>query len=328
MSDELCLFALSESRSFGASVAQALGQPLSDLVERDFTDGEHKTRPAVNVRGRDVFVIQSLYSDPERSVNDKLCRLLFFLGALRDAAAARVTAVVPYLCYQRKDRKTQPRDPVTTRYLAGLLESVGIDRVLAMDVHNLAAYQNAFRCRNDHLEARPLFVEHLHSRIGDADPVVLSPDEGGMKRVNRFAQGLRAALGRDVPTAFVEKLRSKDGVTGGTLVGDVADRVAIVIDDLISTGTTIRQAVQACAVNGARDVYAAATHGVFVGNAAAKLDVPALSSVLVTNTIPPFRLDGTDVAEKVTVCDAAPRFAEAIQAIHDGGSVTRLNEME
>jgi ribose-phosphate pyrophosphokinase len=272
-------------------------------------------------------VILSLYGDGERSVNDKLCRLLFFLGALRDAAAARVTAVVPYLCYQRKDRKTQPRDPVTTRYLAGLLESVGIDRVLAMDVHNLAAYQNAFRCRNDHLEARPLFVEHLHTHIGDANPVVLSPDEGGMKRMNRFAQGLRVALGRDVSTAFVEKLRSDDQVTGGTLVGNVNDRVAIIVDDLIGTGTTIQQAVSACASNGARAVYAAATHGLFVGDAAAKIRHPALKRVLVTNTIPPFRLDGTAVADKVSVCDAAPRFAEAIRAIHSGGSVTRLNEM-
>ena len=328
MPDDLCLFALSESRSFGASVAQALGEPLSDLVERDFADGEHKTRPAVNVRGRDVFVIQSLYSDAERSVNDKLCRLLFFLGALRDAAAARVTAVVPYLCYQRKDRKTQPRDPVTTRYLASLFESVGIDRVLAMDVHNLAAYQNAFRCRNDHLEARPLFVEHLRPHLNDAHPVVLSPDEGGMKRVNRFAEGLRTALGRDVPTAFVEKLRAGDRVTGGTLVGDVDDRVVIIIDDLISTGTTIQQAVRACDANGARAVYAAATHGVFVGDAPEKIVHPALTGMLVTNTIPPFRLDGTAASHTVTVCDAAPYFAAAIQAIHDGGSVTRLNEME
>lgn len=327
MPDDLCLFALSESRAFGQSIADALDQPLREHIERDFHDGEHKTRPAVNVRGRDVYVIQSLYGDDERSVNDKLCRLLFFLGALRDAAAARITAVVPYLCYQRKDRKTQPRDPVTTRYLAGLLESVGIDRVLAMDVHNLAAFQNAFRCRNDHLEARPLFVDHLHTHIGAEDVVVLSPDEGGMKRVNRFAEGLRAVLDREVPTAFVEKLRAKDRVTGGTLVGDVEGRVAIIIDDLIGTGTTIKQAVEACDANGARSVYAAATHGVFVGDAAQKIATPALTSVLVTNTIPPFRLAGTEALEKVTVCDAAPRFADAIRAIHEGGSVTSLNEM-
>lgn len=327
MLDDLCLFALRESRDFGGAIARALGVSLRDLTESQFADGEHKIRPTVNVRGKDVFVVQSLYGDPSYTVNDKLCRLLFFLGALRDAAAARVTAVVPYLCYQRKDRKTKPRDPVTTRYLAGLFESVGIDRVLTMDVHNLAAYQNAFRVRNDHLEARPLFIDSILESAGERDIVVLSPDEGGMKRANRFAEGLRATLDRDVPTAFVEKLRSGGTVSGGTLVGDVEERVVVVIDDLIGTGTTLVQATEACAAQHATEVHVAATHGVFVGDAGEKLAHPAITSVLVTNTIPPFRLEGTPAATKVSVCDAAPRFAEAIEAIHAGGSVTRLNEM-
>ena len=325
MPDDLCLFALRESRDFGASIAHALDISLSDLRESEFEDGEHKIRPTVNVRGKDVYVVQSLYGDSAYSVNDKLCRLLFFLGALRDAAAARVTAVVPYLCYQRKDRKTQPRDPVTTRYLAGLFESVGIDRVLTMDVHNLAAYQNAFRVRNDHLEARPLFIDSILDLTGDRDLVVLSPDEGGMKRTNRFAEGLRAVLDRPVPTAFVEKMRSGGQVSGGTLVGAVHGRVVVIVDDLISTGTTIVQATEACAARGAKAVHVAATHGVFVGDAAEKLSHPALTSVLVTNTIPPFRLDDTPIRSKVAVCDAAPRFAKAIRAIHAGGSVTQLN---
>jgi ribose-phosphate pyrophosphokinase len=327
MPDDLCLFALSESRDLGQSIADALGHSLSEHVERDFDDGEHILRPAVNVRGRDVFVIQSLYDGPTRSVNDKLCRLLFFLGALRDAAAARVTAVLPYLCYQRKDRKTQPRDPVTTRYLAGLFESVEVDRVLTMDVHNLAAYQNAFRCRTDHLKARPLFVERIAALAGDRDVVAVSPDEGGVKRVNRFAEGLRVALGREVPTAFVEKLRANGVVSGGTLVGAVEGRLAVIVDDLIGTGTTVRQAVRACMRNGAQSVVAAATHGVFVGRAPETLQMPALASVFVTNTIPPFRLSGTAAAENVTVCDVSARFARAVEAIHAGGSVTQLNEM-
>jgi ribose-phosphate pyrophosphokinase len=327
VSDDFCLFALRESHAFGQSIADALGVSLCTHEESEFEDGEHKMRPTVNVRGKDTFVVQSLYGDAAYSVNDKLCRLLFFLGALRDAAAARVTAVVPYLCYQRKDRKTEPRDPVTTRYLAGLLESVGVDRVLTMDVHNLAAFQNAFRVRTDHLEARPLFVDRVADVTGDHDLVVLSPDEGGMKRMNRFAEGLRAVLAREVPTAFVEKMRSRGRVSGGTLVGDVEDRVVVIIDDLIGTGTTIAQATEACAAHGAHAVHVAATHGVFVGDADQKLAHPALTSVLVTNTIPPFRLEGTPVEATVSVCDAAPRFAEALRAIHAGGSVTRLNEM-
>ncbi|MEK7716281.1 MAG: ribose-phosphate pyrophosphokinase-like domain-containing protein, partial [Pseudomonadota bacterium] len=134
------LFALHPSRSFGEDVARQLGISLSACEERDFEDGEHKSRPLVNVRNQDVFVIQSLYADTKQSVNDKLVRLLFFIGALKDASAARVTAVVPYLSYARKDAKTQTRDPVTTRYVAQIFEAVGTDRVITMDVHNLAAF--------------------------------------------------------------------------------------------------------------------------------------------------------------------------------------------
>src|SRR5262249_41417189 len=141
----LAVFALNSSLDFGEKICARLGVPQSSHEEREFEDGEHKIRPLANVRGKDVFVIQSLYGDEKQSVNDKLCRLLFFLGALRDASAERVTAVIPYLCYARKDRKSKPRDPVTTRYVAGLFEAMGVDRMLAMDPHNLAAFQNAFR---------------------------------------------------------------------------------------------------------------------------------------------------------------------------------------
>src|SRR5918994_7708508 len=164
---QLSLFALDGSRDFGERIAGHLGIALDDHEERAFEDGEHKARPLVGVRGRDVFVVHSLYGDPDQSPNDKLCKLLFFIGALRDASAARVTAVIPYLAYARKDRKTQTRDPVTTRYVAMLLEAVGVDRILAIDVHNLAAFQNAFRCPADHLEARPLFARHFAQMLGD-----------------------------------------------------------------------------------------------------------------------------------------------------------------
>jgi ribose-phosphate pyrophosphokinase len=136
--------------------------------------------------GADVFVIQSLYGEPGESVNDKLSRLLFFAGALRDASAGRVTVMAPYLCYARKDRKTQTRDPVTTRYVASLFEAVGVDRVVTIDVHNLAAFQNAFRCRTEHLEARPLFARHLAKTCADDDLVVLSPDVEARSGLRRF----------------------------------------------------------------------------------------------------------------------------------------------
>ena len=158
---EIAIFAPGPGREFGEKVSAHLGVSLGAHEERAFEDGEHKIRPLINVRGKDVFVIQSLYGDERQSVNDKLCRFLFFLGAMRDASAESVTAVVPYLCYARKDKKSKPRDPVTTRYVAGLFKAMGVDRVVTLDAHNLAAFQNAFRIRTDNLEAKRLFVEHF-----------------------------------------------------------------------------------------------------------------------------------------------------------------------
>ncbi|MGH9340200.1 MAG: ribose-phosphate diphosphokinase [Acidobacteriota bacterium] len=152
--------------------------------------------------------------DGDNSSNDKLCRLLFFIGALRDASAGRVTAVVPYLCYPRKDRQTKARDPVTTRYIAQLFEAVGTDRVITLDVHNLAAFQNAFRCQTDHLDSRKLFVDHFRTLLPDEDVVVISPDAGGIKRAELFREALGRAFQRGLPSAFMEKRRSEGKVTG------------------------------------------------------------------------------------------------------------------
>ena len=329
MSDDLRLFAPSESADFGRAVAAALDTELDEHHERAFADGEHEIRSEVNVRGRDAFVVQSLYADPEFSVNDKLARLLFFLGSLRDAAAERVTAVVPYLCYQRKDRKSKPRDAVTTRYLGSLFTAIGVDRVLSMDVHNLAVFQNSFHTVAEHLEARPLFVQRIAEHLADDDVVVVSPDEGGVKRASRFAGGLGATLGREVPTAFVEKTRDKTegSISGGRLVGPADGRVAVIVDDLISTGGTITQAAAACAEEGAHTVVAAATHGLFSGDAPENIAQSPLDTLFVTNTVAPFRLEGTAAADRLEVCDAAPRFAAAVRAIHTEASVSALNEV-
>jgi ribose-phosphate pyrophosphokinase len=326
MAPELMLFALDASREFGANVAHALNVPLAAHEERAFEDGEHKSRPLVNVRARDVFVVQSLYGDAGESANDKLCRLLFFIGALKDAAAARVTALVPYLCYARKDCKTKPRDPVTTRYVATLFEAVGTDRLVTIDVHNLAAFQNAFRCGTDHLEARRLFVEYLRPRLADRAAVVVSPDIGGVKRTVKFRDALGRALGRDVPLAIMEKHRSAGAVSGAALVGDVAGRVVVIVDDLISTGTTIARTAAACRDRGAVRVVAAATHGIFAGDANVQLSEPALAELVVTDTISPFRLTVPAVRRKLVVLGAAPLFAAAARRIHDGDSIVELLE--
>ncbi|OHC70198.1 MAG: ribose-phosphate pyrophosphokinase [Rhodocyclales bacterium GWA2_65_20] len=317
--ESISLFALSSSRALGESVGRLLGIPLGAHTEKQFDDGEYKSRPAANVRGKDVFVIHALHGDPEQSPDEKLMRLLFFLGALADAAAARVTAVVSYLCYARQDRKVRPNDPVTSRYVARMFEAVGVSRVVALDVHNLAAFQNAFRLPTEHLEACSLFVDHFAAPLRDRDIVVVSPDAGGVKRAELFRQALSRALGRTVASAFVEKQRSDAGVGGESSVGQFAGRAAIIIDDMICTGTTIVHAAQVCRDLGAHPVYAAATHGVFAGDAADALADPALESIVVTNSIP-LRKNIALAAPKLVVLDAATLFAAAIRDIHGGGS--------
>lgn len=321
---DLMLFALDDTREFGEKVSRHLGIALSPHEERAFEDGEHKTRPLVNVRSRDVFVVQSLHGDAGQSVNDKLCRLLFFIGALKDASAARVTAVVPYLGYARKDQKSQSRDPVTTRYVAGLFEAVGADCVVTLDVHNLAAYQNAFRCRTDHLGANKLFVSYFASLLRDEEVAVVSPDAGGIKRAEDFRKRLSRALARPVASAFAEKHRSQGIVSGELIVGDVQGKCAIIIDDLISTGTTIARTVKACGGLGARQIYAAASHGLFVGDATRVLADDALIQVIVTDTVPPFRLPEGKLRDKLIVLDSAALFAQAIARSHRGGSISEL----
>jgi ribose-phosphate pyrophosphokinase len=324
--ENLRLFALDASRAFGEAVAQQLGLPLARHEERAFEDGEHKARPLESVRGCDVYVIHSLYGEPGHSANDKLVRLLFFIGALKDADAARVTAVVPYLAYARKDRRSKPRDPVSSRYVAQLFEAVGCNRMLTLDVHNLAAYQNAFRIPADHLEARGLFVAHLAPLLGADDIVVVSPDVGGVKRAEALRQALGRTLARPLGAAFMEKHRSAGVVSGEAVVGEVAGKTAVIVDDLISSGTTLARTAHACKALGARRVFAVATHGVFAGDAGSVLGDPALDRVVVTDSIPPFRLSPPLLQTRVTVLQSAPLFAEAIRRLHSGGSLVELLE--
>jgi ribose-phosphate pyrophosphokinase len=323
--EEPCLFALATSRAYGERVASELGVALARHEEREFEDGEHKARPLENVRGRDVYVIHSLYGEPGMSANDKLVRLLFFIGALKDASAARVTAICPYLAYARKDRRSKPRDPVGSRYVAQLFEAVGSDRMVTLDVHNLAAYQNAFRIPAEHLEARGLFVVWFAAHLQDGAPVVVvSPDAGGVKRADAFRDALSQALDRPVGSAFMEKRRSEGVVSGEAVVGEVSGATAIIVDDLISSGTTLARAAAACSALGARRVFAAATHGLFVGAADKVLAESVLEKVLVTDSVPPLRLPPGLLDGRVEVLETAPLLAEAISRLHHGGSLVEL----
>jgi ribose-phosphate pyrophosphokinase len=318
------LFALNQSRYFGEKIARELGISLASHEERDFEDGEHKARPLESVRDRDVFVIQSLHGGPVESPNDKLCRLLFFLATMRENGAHRVTAILPYLAYARKDRQTKARDPVTTRYTAQLLEAVGTDAIVTMDVHNIVAFQNAHRCQSVHLDTRLIFAQLAVGLVADDKVVVASPDPGGVKRAQLFRETLEARLGRPVGNAIMEKRRSAGVVTGSHLVGELGDATVLVIDDLISSGGTMVRAARACREHGARKVYAFAAHGLFVGDAATAMADASITKTFTTDTVPSFRLGSAVDAAKLEVISAAPLFAEAIRRLHAGGSLVDL----
>jgi ribose-phosphate pyrophosphokinase len=317
------LFALEASAELGRAVADRLGQPLSLHEERDFDDGEHKARPLDPVMGKDVYVIQSLHGGPDLSANDKLCRLLFFIGALKDAGAARVTAVVPYLAYARKDRRTKPNDPVTTRYIGGLFEAVGSDAVVTLEVHNPAAFENAFRCRTVALTGTPLFVTYA-KELAQESLCVVSPDTGGAKRAELFRETLQAACSRPIGKAFADKHRSAGVVSGDLFVGDVLGSTALIIDDLISTGGTLLRAARAAREAGARRVLALVTHGLFMPGSADVLADPAIDRLVVTDTVPPFRLPAGARRDKLVVLPVAPLLAEAIARLHDERTLTEL----
>ena len=314
----LSLFGLQGSRDLAERIANRLEVSLAQHEERDFEDGEHKTRSLQPVRGHDVFVLHSLHGDTSASGNDKLCRLLFFCGSLKDAGADRVTAITPYLCYARKDRRTKTNDPIITRYIAAMFESVGVDRVIALEVHNVAAFENAFRCPTWHIETAPLLAAHFAPLVRGQRVVAVSPDAGGAKRAEQFRMALEQLTKEDVGSGFMEKYRSGGVVSGELLTGDVRGKVAVIVDDLISTGGTLVRAAQACRAAGATSVFAAAAHGLFVGGAAELFATPAIDGITVVNTVPPFRVNAETSARRLTVLDASQMIARVIAACHDG----------
>jgi ribose-phosphate pyrophosphokinase len=322
------VFAPAATRPFAERLATALGTPLAPMEEREFEGGEHKTRPLVSVRGREVFVVQSLSGDESGSANDRLCRLLFFIAGVKDSGATKVTACLPFLCYARKDRRTKERDPVTLRYVAQLLEAVGTDHVLALDAHNLAAFENAFRCPVDQLEAAPLMARHLAQNLGPEPVTIVSPDFGGAKRAQRLQDLLSLHAQRDVGFALHEKRRSSGVVSGDLLVGPVEGCHVVIVDDLISAGSTILRAVQACREGGATRVDACATHGVFLPEAQRLLGPAGPDSLVVTDSILPTRLVAGTGQRAPIVLPVSGLFAEAIRRMVNGGSVVALRELE
>ncbi|QXX73331.1 ribose-phosphate pyrophosphokinase [Methylovirgula sp. HY1] len=328
LGDEPMIFALKGAQALGEKIAAALALPLAPYEERSFEDGEHKLRPLTSVRRRHVFILDSLSGsdDPTRddSVNDRLIKFAFFIATLRQAGARRISAVIPYLCYARKDRQTKSRDPIATRFVAQLLESMGVDEIISVTAHNLAAFQNAFRCPTIHLDTDSLFTRNVAPRVEGKKVSVVSPDLGGGKRAELLREALEQELARPVAKAFVDKQRSMGVVTGEIFAGDVAGATALILDDMIGTGETMIRAASACRQHGATEIYAIATHGLFIGADAAHLLHSSIDRFIVTDSIPLPPAIGGVLSAKLEIVSIADLIGEAIRIAHDGGAISTL----
>lgn len=311
------VFLLDDSDDFARSLATALGGSLAPLEQRSFEDGEHKLRPLIPVRGDDVCVVCRLAGTAERSVDERIMRLLFLVATLRDHGARRISVIAPYLPYARKDRRTRPHDPLTLRYLAQLLETAGVARLAVMDVHNLAAFENAFRCETLHLEAAPWLIDALVRPGSQAPLAVLSPDTGGIKRAEQFRELLEQRTGRQSHLVFLEKYRRGDRVWGDGIVGRLSDCQVVIVDDLVAGGTTLSRALDNCAREGVKEVVAVASHGVFSPGAEALLAHPALHRLVVTDSVDSNLLRQSH--PRLDVIPVAPIVAEAVSLLFRGG---------
>lgn len=331
----LKVYGLDGTKKYAEQVAAHLKIPLSKHEETQFEDDECYLQSIDglegNVRGHDVFVIQSLYSDEKESVSDKFMKLAVFIGSLRSASAHTITAVIPHLAWARQDRKTRSRAPVTTKIIAAMLEAVGIDRALFVDVHNLSAEQNAFslRCPTDILEAKYLHAEWCAEQLKDKKKIaVMSPDSGGYPRTNRFANALQKKLAAKgwtgvITTPIFDKLRVDGKVRGANISGDVEDAETIIYDDLIATASTVVKAGKAVPKFGGRLNCICATHGLFVGKANEVLN-ELDAKIVIADTVDPWRLSAEN-RKKVHIVSTTKLLAEAIWKIHTGtGSISDL----
>jgi ribose-phosphate pyrophosphokinase len=319
---DFLLFGLPTSRPFAEKVALSLGISLSPHEEQLHKSGEYEARPLVNVRNRHVAVLHSLYGEAGASATDKLCQLLFFIGALKEASAASVTAVVPYLCYARKHGEAEPRDPVMARHAAALFDAVGTDRIVTIDAEDQRAFRCAFRGHSEQLEATSLFVDYFANVRRELELVIVSTETHAIEHAEHLRRALATRTGRPVGAAFVERYWSGGSAQGEGLVGKVNGCVAVVFDHVIETGETVARAARACRAQGAAHVYAAATHGLFVEGASELAD-GVLDRIIVTNTVPPLRLS-PKAAAGCQVLEVSGLVAEALRRIHSGDSLVDL----
>lgn len=309
--DEMKIFAGNSNLPLAKKICAYLGTPLGSAVIKSFSDGETWVEVGENVRGRDVFIIQST-SNP---ANDHLMELLVLIDALKRASAERITAVIPYYGYARQDRKAAPRTPITSKLVADLLTAAGTSRILAVDLH-ASQIQGFFNIPFDHLYATPVLLKYLQS-IDGGELVIVSPDAGGVERARAYAKRVNAGL------AIIDKRRVGPNVSQiMNVIGEVKGMVAVILDDMIDTAGTLTQAVPVLLEQGATKVFGLGTHAVLSGPAIERINGSPISGIGVTDTI---ALKGPALAcKKIQMLSVAELLGEAIRRIHAEDSISSL----
>ena len=312
---DIKIFSGNSNPELAKAICAKLQLPLGSSEVKTFSDGESAISIYETVRGSDVFVIQSTCMP----VNDNLMDLLIMIDALKRASAGRVTAAIPYFGYARQDRKTKPRDPISAKLVANLITRAGADRVLTMDLH-ANQIQGFFDIPVDNLLGAPLFVDYFHEKFADVydDTMVVSPDVGSVARVRAFAQKM------GMPMAIVDKRRQKANSSEVmNIIGDVRDKHVILLDDMVDTGGSLCHAAEALVtIGGARDVVAAASHGVLSGPAVERIEQSCIKELFFLNTIP--ASEEAKRCSKIKFVNVADVFAEAISRIFNETSVSPL----
>jgi len=309
---DIKIFSGNSNRALAEEIGEKIGLPLGIATVGTFSDGESAINIGEVVRGSDVFVIQSTCTP----VNDNLVELLIMIDALKRASAGRITAVMPYFGYARQDRKAKARDPISAKLVANLITVAGADRVLTMDLHT-PQLQGFFDIPVDHLMGVPVLASYFSEKFDQFDDVVaVSPDVGSVTRARKFAERL------DIPIAIIDKRRPKANVSEiMNIVGDVANKKVVLVDDLIDTAGTIVNGANALMEMGAKEVYACCTHGVLSGAAFERIENSCIKELVTLNTIP---LPKNKPVSKIISLSVAAIFAEAIERIYGDISISTL----
>ncbi|MCE5222865.1 ribose-phosphate pyrophosphokinase [bacterium] len=310
----LLFFSGNSNMNLALKVSKYLGVPIAGMTFERFQDGEIHLKSEVSVRGQEIYIMQS--TNPP---SDNLFELLIMIDALKRASAEKITVIIPYFGYARQDRKTQGREPITARLIANLIETAGANRVISIDLH-AGQIQGFFDIPSDNLTAVLLFAQAF-KQIPAEDLVIVSPDVGGVNRAKNLSNLLPGSH-----LAICSKSRmSKDKVDDIKLIGEVKDKIAIIIDDIISTASTLQLASHEIKNQGSKEIYACATHGMLVGSAIDKLNHSAIDKVLVTDSI---QIDPLKLAAcpKIKIVTVAPLIGEVINRIHNNASVSEVFE--